>query len=195
MVRNQIQRWAWPMGLLALFLVGCSPKAKLRDDPFLPASRGSRPIVPATPPPSDPFQAANLRAQERDSAFDVSTSPTTDPFYSRQRVESRPAIPTANASGPAEGRSRDDPWAPRTGDARSSATDEYRLVRQRLDGTGAKNIRSERDDETGEYRFHCEIPHPKDPAVSRVFEASHPEELKAMTAVTESAERWAADQR
>ncbi|MFO0946931.1 MAG: hypothetical protein U1D30_13460 [Planctomycetota bacterium] len=193
MVLRRFQTWMLGMGLLFLFPVGCSPKAKLRDDPFLPGSRSPRTNVPTAPPPSDPFQSANLRAQERDSAMDVSTSPTTDPFYARDKVERRPAVPASG--GTADRASAGVGNASAIADSGGNgATDEYRQVRQRLDKTGAKNIRSEKDEQSGEYHFHCEIPHPKDPAVSRVFEASHAEELKAMTAVTESAERWAAEQ-
>lgn len=195
---------------LVVGLVGCGPKAQLRDDPFLPPAAGSRQSVPATPRERDTFQTANDAARQRDLALGISTSPATDPFLDSQPFQPGGG-PAVAASGSSDRRYPEDsypderspsPWAepasrqeslPATAATPANEpTNEYQTVRQRLDRIGAKNIRSEKE-ASGEYLFHCELEHPKQPGVLRVFEARHADEEKAMLAVTESAERWVAN--
>lgn len=178
---------------LGLATAGCGPKARLRDDPFAPSTGRSRP----PPPTSDPFESANQRARERDHSADVSTSPLTDPFTDARAAEGEREPRGQNVSRPARAV---DPFesgprpATRSAEGDEVAADAYQEIRRRLDRIGARNVRSETDEETGEHLFHCELPNPRDPVVFRVFEARHADEQKAMLAVTESAERWAEGQ-
>lgn len=189
-----------------MLAAGCGPKAQLRDDPFSPRSAQRRPPAqrdssrdvstsPATergsrqndPAPAyadrddeeeydrrddgkrdDPFLAAEGREKD-DRDDDGGRRPAVGQFASRN-PEPTPATPTSAAPASAEA--------------------EYAAVRRRLENAGVKNFRSEIVEATGESFFHCEVPHRNDPAVLRVFEATHKDELKAMTAVTESVEQW-----
>lgn len=200
-------------------LCGCGPKAQLRDDPFLPPAPGSRPTVPVAPRATDPFQSASDSARQRDFARGVSTSPVTDPLVDpneRYQPGGAPELtppvdgaPQNRADAGADRRYPADPDLSSPWDEPASAPtavsavdaqpkentpgDTYQSVRQRLDKVGAKNIRSEKESNTGDYVFHCELEHPREPGVLRVFEARHASEEKAMLAVTESAERWHAN--
>lgn len=199
-----VRRGIWIV--CALLAAGCGPKAQLRDDPFNPRSAQRRPPAPrdssrdvstspATdrgsrrddPPPAyadrdddedadrrderdrdDPFLAAGDR-EKQDREDDGGRRPAVGQFASRN-PEPTPATPTSGTPANAEA--------------------EYASVRRRLENAGVKNFRSEIDEATGESFFRCEVPHRNDPNVIRVFEARHKDELKAMTAVTESVEQW-----
>lgn len=194
-------------------LAGCGPKAQLREDPFLPSSRGSRASVPSAPPQRDVFQEASNAARDRDFSRGVSTSPSTDPFVDpnqrdltaagdasaatndHRRYPVNDARPQAWDDSAQESTPKNLPATSQLDPSSTSLAADYQTVRQRLDKIGARNIRSEKDEATGDYLFHCEIARPDDPHLLRVFEASDPDELKAMLAVTESAERFLATPR
>lgn len=152
----------------------------------------------------------DLSRDERDTAREVATSPLTpgerssggdrgprgdvDPFK-----DSNPTPPTEAAfassndregSGSGKSSRSDDSSNNANRSIPSPRALDYQNLRSRLDRAGARNKLLETDPATGEYLFRCEIPHPSDPHLVRVFEAKDPDELKAMASVVDAIDDW-----
>ncbi|QDU64938.1 hypothetical protein Pan216_58320 [Planctomycetes bacterium Pan216] len=162
-------------------VIGCGPKAKLREDPFH-ASLGN------------PAASLGGGLSDRDTAREVSTSPTTsDPFLGSRSTASEPASSNAATKGDPPPRDAGVSFAGGEASAEketSPKAGDYERARDRLEQAGARNIRLEMDEETGETFFRCEVPHPDDPSLLRVFEARHDDDVKSMHAVAEAIETW-----
>lgn len=155
-------------------LYGGDSLAEKENDPLTPSADKSEPVKDvAKDEKSDPF-------------FDNGPKPPKGDENPSQRAYSFANDEQASASVAASNEKKDTAVQPVALD--------YRSIRSRLDKVGARNIRLETDSATGETFFRCEIPNPKDPAVLRVFEASHPEDLAAMQAVVEAVEKWVTQQ-
>ena len=196
--------------------IGCAPKSQLRDDPFLPGR-----AAPTTR--AWPFGSRRLPSRDRDTVRESAAPLANDPFLRipARDVASLAPPPTAPPAvdGPPKREddgqsslaldgarnvdrvpskvvSNDNVAQGAAGEKTDSDTEEeYRRVRDRLDRIGATNVRLAREESTGRFIFRCEIPHPDDPELARVFENSDDptdDGLKAMLAVTKAAEGWLA---
>lgn len=189
---------------VATLTVGCAPKSRIATDPFR-----RQPAAPAIP--GDPryetgsvFDRANESARQRDIALDVQSSPVSDlpaasgggdPFIPTSRAND-PSVPDPflNAASGTPAISAADPSAPNsTTGLAGSRYEQYELIRKRLDKVGAYNFHFDKDPQSNETLFSCELPYPDNASLFRVFEARSPDELKAMLAVTEQVEKWVAE--
>lgn len=178
----------------------------MADDPFRrpAATQGNGGIDPRYDTGfghPETFERANETARQRDVSQDRTTDPARD-----QNQYARADEPKAAREGAFAGADplldRNDRSAMQTVSGGQDRTDSvgintdpfqrYEALRQRLDAVGARNWKFDKDPSTGVSTFTCEIPNPEKPSLLRVFEARSSDELKAMLAVVEQVERWAA---
>jgi hypothetical protein len=151
---------------------------------------------------TDPFEAANRKARDRDLGVADSGRPQYDslePRSRRRRDEDRdgPALATAEAREPAgdRGAGRSSTIRPAALDsAKDSLSARYADVRDRLDKLGGEWTNEKTSD--GRRKFvRLEVPYPGDATQAKVFEAEDADDLQALTAVATQAERWLAGAR
>ncbi|MGL5094478.1 MAG: hypothetical protein ACRDD1_02755, partial [Planctomycetia bacterium] len=185
--------------LLAVCTIGCAQRSRGPDDPF-----------------RSPFSFGKSKAKTGGSG-DTGGGRGSDPFYDDARPDGPLASPAGRAADPAKTADAGPPSTPplsiktppafpmdqepalRNVVGRDDAPDSsekaaaLKNLRRRLDEIGAVNMRLETDAK-GENTFRCELPIPNQPDLFHVIEAHHPDTVKAMTAVTEAAEKWRKEQ-
>lgn len=211
--RLMVVNAAMVMRVLGLFgcvvIIGCANRPRLENDPFRrpsgapPASlQGSDPRYNLGQAQPSAFERANESARQRDFSADVSTDPMRDTprvadarddvFRSAsQQSGNDPLLGTDPGGSDLGSGSRElDPRV--TG---SPPLETYERIRERLEEAGARNWKFEKDANSGQTTFSCELPYRDSPNTVRVFEAQSANELKAMLAVTEQVERWVSTDR
>jgi hypothetical protein len=197
-------------GLLLAGVLGCASRGQQVRDPFLPPSNRG-----VAPPPGFPVRNTG----PLDSARDVSTSPVTDPQIAggaprslqtpgiglgpvagaNPGVLEQPAAAEAKpatAQAPAATASQAARPTELTPEAQAANTAQLQQsIRRRLDLAGARDLRLETDPVSGKHKFSCEVPHPGNPELARVFFAVHDDWTKAMLAVADAVENWVANQK
>jgi Xaa-Pro aminopeptidase len=178
--------------MLVVTMVGCP---SLRDR-FAPTAKRE-----------NPFDRGNAAARSMDRAKAGNLDPADDVFLRDQRSAvaererkrtSPPDSELLDASSPKN------PMLERSSLTNASGTtnlvpkeaneENYRAVRQRLEAIKAV-WSSERQSDGSGFAIRCEVPHPKDPELAQVFETKSPNEIQALAAAAQQAEKWLANVR